>query len=225
MTLVQLRTSFAELVTDWSLVTDYPNADYTDAGADVFINRAQRWLNLVFAGMADTLGVGDSDTTFTLSEDAVSFAATNLRVPQEVWAYDPALPDDRIAVKHLDINGFLEKSGVDPTAQDTGPPVYWSTKAAAAETILIQPPADKDYTMVVIGRYMLADLSGESTENWWTTRYPDVLIKAAARDYALRLHNEKAASMWEAEVRKELAIINADMQDVRMGYEPLQLPG
>jgi len=71
--------------------------------------------------------------------------------------------------------------------------------------LLILPPADKAYTMYVIGNYYVPRLAKNSDSSWWSYNHPDILITSTKRQVAVNLNrNQTEMAEYDAQIMPAL---------------------
>ena len=82
--------------------------------------------------------------------------------------------------------------------------------SASYNGILIMPPVEVDSTLTVLGDFMPADLSDDEDTNFWTERYPDILVQAAMFKIEQMYRNTEGAKDMERALLDALISIDYD---------------
>jgi len=114
-TLYSVREKFVKMSGRAELVTSFAGGDYTDNGADWFINGAQKWLDLSFGHVKSV-----RRHVATLAADEWFLTVEQLRSVRKVWGFDS--DGDRMTFEQADLHSILD--GLDVTS--SGTPAYWA---------------------------------------------------------------------------------------------------
>jgi len=236
-TLVQLREDLARVSGHHELVADYAGADYSDNGADYYINAAQKWLDEMFeyrkseAWLFKALSAGDSLVTFNAA-----------RFLERV-----VLADTTSGRAELTRKTFRELrslySNVPLSSIDQGTPAYWapatiglapeqydqdadSLTAAGivdidflaygnhypTQGLIVMPPADAAYTLEVLGKWYSKALSADADVSVWSVNHPTLLIRAAMREMEIDgFRNQQGTEFLEQELLRQLRQISFNL--------------
>ena len=231
-TLLEIRKRLITESGRYDLVADAANGDWTDNGANAFINDAQRWLDRQF-------GYPKEDRWFycvvNAGETVVSFQ--HARIIKQVWvAYANEArirmtkkpvswlkrrypqPDVSTIEKSLPVYWALPTIDLHPSQKDdTGTSlgvvdtdylVYGHTDATRG--IIILPPPDKGYTLAVLGAWHSAPLRSDDDRSVWTYE-PHLLVMAARRMMEIGLRNTQGRKDFEEAILPELYTIERDL--------------
>jgi len=197
MNLLEIRTKFRELSGRYDLVND----DFSDNGANFFINEASRWLDKTVEttkSWASYMTIIATDTWY------VSFPEA--RAVKEVWisTVEGKWQLEKIRLQDLIASFFTEN----PSEWTSGTPEYYSpflsryipenispaTLATFASYVGVITPVTNDYNAVIlsapvdqetlveiIGLFYSMALSADDDENYWSKMHPLLLIQAAIR--------------------------------------------
>lgn len=235
----QIRKLFAERSGRYDLV----NADWTDNGADFFINAGQRWLDR----MAETGKMVGKNAQLPAS-GTIKIQYTGLRAVKEVWAGKSSEGLIKLEKKPLaDLKSYYEKQ---LGSVDVGQPLYYApfyfrpipdtqTSAGWASYydvddlilddahytyggVIISPPTDGTYYISLVGKFYSPTLSATfnaSTEVWtetksfWTEVHPDVLLQAALFKLEVFYRNTEGAKDWKNALDLDLLGFDRDLAE------------
>ena len=234
MQLSTIRQKFCELSGRHDLVTDYAGADYSDNGADWYLDNGQKYLDKKFthikrnAWYKKDIAVGDSTLEFRYCD-----------VIKEVWVEGSGI--DRHQLEKKDLN-WMRSNYAEPHANMTGgEPAYYtplvlnlgpdqialtSANYTAQFTydadeimftnegdhilysgIMWMPPADVIYTVSVLGKFWAPPLypsKGDTLETFWTAHHSDTLILAAMRSLEGFYRNREGQRDYEVQILESL---------------------
>jgi hypothetical protein len=197
MNLVEIRQKFREISGRYDLVND----DFSDNGADFFINEGSRWLDKAvettksWASYMEIINAGDWYVQFSQS-----------RAIKEVWisTIEGKWQLEKIRLQDLIASFFT----ANPSNWINGTPVYYSPilTRTIPETldpldiaafsafvgliqvtshdynaIILSSPVDQDTLVEVIGLFYSQTMSDDTDTNFWATVHPLLLIQAAIR--------------------------------------------
>ena len=199
MALIDIRTKFIDLGGRNDLVVD--TDDYVDNGADFFITSGQRLLE----GLIDTPQTNAKyEKALTIGDTTLTFQ--NCRAIEEVWLSDT---DDGVSIlKEVSHNDILE-AFPELSSEDEGTPAYYAVDVVrvigtegteSVKGIIFMPPTDTAYTMVIKGEFGLKLLSGDNDINYWTEKYPEILVMAALYMLEVFYRNTEGMRDWLASI-------------------------
>lgn len=184
------RKKLHENTQDFSL-TKGPNYEDADSkGADLYINKGVRWLELQTPG------------DFYAEEREYTLAANgfNLNIDNCKEIIDVRLRNTD-GEKWLTPNNYRTLRDLYPkpyTSLNVGTPAYWARDERPALAsdygkirLVLMPPADTAQTVVVFAAFYSSTLESFTDRNIWTERWPDLLSLAAQREWALDKRNDK----------------------------------
>lgn len=219
MDLAGVRRRFVEITGRTDLVdTNYSNP--TDRiGADYFINAAQTTLDLV-------QGNPEAPASFetTLSKGAYETTFGNARVLKNVFARTSTEEIELYKKDYL----WLRRSYPKPySSLDQAKPAYWTPvlnrsvdspndSAVGIRKILTMPPADKEYTLEIQGKFFTPELSEDEDVSYWSVVVPWALIYGAAYELEISYRNRQGAQDWWLKVQQILTGIDHDMVEEEM---------
>lgn len=218
MTLVEVRQKLVELSGAYNLVSDFPAGNFSDSGANFFIQSGQRWLDSL---LETPQSLSEFEVSFqsgefqkTVSEargiEGVRYEETNegIRFLNKLtwvelvkkWAFDKTLSEvDR--GKPIDYSIGIQRK-INLTGQHSG---------ETGKKLIIMPPADSSFTLVVEGLFFSQTLLLDTDDNWWSINYPDILIQAALFKRETFLRNTSGANDWRVAVIDAVDKINMDL--------------
>ncbi len=228
-TLVALREQFVRQNGRHDLVTDFAGAVYTNAGADVYLNRGQRFLDL-------RMPHSKIDERFLkkLSVSDYFFEIQYLRNIKEVFLVDPEEPMSKIFLKEITLKEVLNAINND---MEDGVPAGYAMNVIGLSTeqedlsslsafdgvddmvlshydkegIIFTPPADKVYTLHVIAAFYNSPLSGETDTSFWTVYLDgDLLLIAAQYELSLDNRNDTESTSWLKTLNRMLVEVDKD---------------
>jgi len=120
--LIGIRTLLVQQTGKYHLVTDYEAADYSDAGADFYINSGQRRIDDMFAFKKDAAWFYN-----VLSAGQTFVRLASARYVEEVWIEDRESPRSRRKLTHKDEAWMRENyPAVPDSVNENGQPLYWA---------------------------------------------------------------------------------------------------
>ena len=121
-TLLGIRTLLVQQTGKYHLVDDYENADYSDNGADFYINSGQRRIDDLFAFKKDSAWFYNF---LSAGETLVRLASA--RYVDEVWIVNRESPRTRTKLTHKDEAWMRENYSTLPDSEnDQSTPLYWA---------------------------------------------------------------------------------------------------
>lgn len=228
MNLLQIRTKFRQLSGRFDLVND----DFSDNGADFFINEGRKFLDRLdetqksWASCFRTLRVGGFGVTFPYC-----------RAIKEVWisaAVEGRWQLTKEPFQTLMYN-YLSDS---PSERSTGTPYYYSPcitryipenatvtdldayagfveiPAGNAEhynAILLSSPTDQQLVVEIRGLFYSAELVNDTDKNYWSEVHPLLLYMAAMRSIEITNRNTQGVNDWNASIAFEMKQIGMDL--------------
>lgn len=242
-TLLAVRKEFVAKSGRHNLVTDFAGGDYSDNGADIYLNKAQRDLdgrvphpfNLrrVVKDVAVDDRIVEIDKPRYIHEVFLNVDSDGSKVElkrkkwEELW---PAYSDTTTsgAPKYYAIGTGSPapeiESGFDPTAHEGAfdmPTDSWNTKVR----LLLNVPASVAYTMHIIAQFYTPDLSGDSDVSFWTANHPHTLVLAACYQLELAYRNMTGARGWLEAVERELFELEKDIIESQLDDDRLVVGG
>jgi len=227
MNLLQLRTKFRALSGRFDLV----NADFSDNGADFFINEGRKYLDRLdetqksWASCFRWLEVGKFSVSFPYC-----------RAIKEVWA---ATTEARWQLAKKSLQDLTAEFLTDlPSERNTGSPLYYAPcivryipedaeagdlEAFAGFTdveagtyheynsILLSVPVDERIMLDIRGLFYSMELIEETDKNYWSEVHSLLLYMAAMRQIEVTNRNTQGVKDWTASIRDEARQIGMDL--------------
>lgn len=137
--------------------------------------------------------------TFTVSADDASLPSDLLAV--ESWYQDG--PTD---YRRIQIVGAEALPEIKTVVGTTGGPRY---AAIIAGTARFAPAPDTSYATKLVYWRKIASLSDANPTNWLLLAHPDVYLYAALVESAPYLQDDPRLALWEAELEKRIAEVDA----------------
>lgn len=227
MNLLQLRTKFRGLSGRFDLVND----DYSDNGADFFINEGRKYLDRL-------------DETQKSWASCFRFMETGFwsvqfpycRVIKEVWA---ASSTSRWQLEKKRLQDLMEGylTGL-PSSRELGCPLYYSPcisryvpenatvldiesfigwvdipsgNAHEYNAILVNVPTSEKLTITINGLFYSAELVNDTDENYWSAVHPMLLYMAAMRQIEIANRNTQGVNDWNMAIMTEIKQLGMDL--------------
>lgn len=236
-TLLQVRQMLVKRSGRYDLVVDGEAGDWTDNGANDFINAGQKWLDRHLEYKKDASWL---TKTMASGESLVTF--DRARYIEQVWI--ATTTDGRKMLERKPYRWLRENyNDVPLSSVETGEPLYWCpavvglapeqydddatdlTTAGVVDRdfyqygnhyltdgIIIMPPADGTYTVQVLARWLSKELSVDADVSFWSVSDPHLLVRAARREIEIDLHrNSQGVQDLEAGLIKDLEDIRLDL--------------
>ena len=226
MNLLQLRTKFRSLSGRFDLV----NEDFTDNGADFFINEGRKYLDRLDETQKSWA------SCFRLVElGKWSAAFPYCRAIKEVWA---ATISGRWKLEKKSLQDLTGESltGL-PSGRSTGTPLYYAPaivryipedaeagdiEAFAGFTdveaggyheynsILLSVPVSEQIMLDIRGLFYSMELIEDTDENYWSEAHSLLLYMAAMRQIEVTNRNTQGVKDWTSSIRDEARQIGMD---------------
>jgi len=225
-TLVEVRQNFAVLSGRYELVTDGAGGDWTDNGADLFLQAGQDMLDRL-----SLIPENEGRIIDTIAADGyyVEFNK-RCRFITSVWA---ASSESRVKLEKVDWDDLHDLYNKPIADVDTGAPLYYCpallreidvtdknatgtffnyTKSSSADYrgVLIMPPVGEAYDVEVYGKFYQTALTAEDQTNYWTSLHPLTLVKAALYHLETSYRNSEGAKDWMRAIMVDVDQINMD---------------
>ncbi len=227
MNLLQIRTKFRELSGRFDLVND----DFSDNGADFFINEGQKFLDRTNENQKSWA------SCFRFIEVGLySASIPNCRAIKEAWA---ATSTERWQLEKKNLQDLIAgyMTGL-PSSRNTGTPLYFSptiTRHAPQEspsidfesfigwvdipsgnaheynTILLNVPTSSRLVIEIKGLFYSLMLTEDEDENYWSTMHPMLLIMSAMRSVEVVNRNTQGVNDWTSAIQSEVTQIGMDL--------------
>jgi hypothetical protein len=229
MNLLQIRTKFRDLSGRYDLVND----DFSDNGADFFINEGSKWLDR-------TIETQKSWASFMaiLAAGAWYVQFPNARAIKEVWA---TTSEGKIQLEKKRLQDLMAAFFTEVPANWTnGTPEYYSptlsryipedvTPATLAtfaafvgiipsathdyNAIILSTPVDQDTLVEIMGLFYSILLTADDDENYWSTVHPLLLIQAAIRQTHIVSGNKPLLEILNKGISDDLGLIDKDLTE------------
>lgn len=225
MTLLQIRTKFREISGRFDLV----NADYSDNGADFYINEGRKFLDRL-----DETQKSWAAYYKTLSADGYAVSFPYCRAVKEVWA---ANSESRWQLEKKNLQDILTEYFANIDEMESGTPLYYSPCISRyiPETLtlvqlqafsghleiapvtheynalIVNVPTDEDITIIINGLFYSAELVEETDVNYWSEVHPMLLIMAAMRQLEIVHRNTQGVNDWTASIMAEMQQLGYDL--------------
>lgn len=233
MTLLTIRTAIRDKGGRFDLV----NSDYSDNGADYFINAGQKYLDGKFER-----GHVEARHFIRIASGAHAVMFADARSVREVYAAKALEDEARYKLERVDLDYIRTNYYKIPAGTSSGYPLYWTPgiirmspaqyKVAIQNAgaiigfadvaikdgysrhgIIFAPPADDSYMLELIGMFASPTLVADADESFWTTRYPSLLFMAAMREIEIYHRNTQGVNDWSAAIAEMIRDIDSDVVD------------
>jgi hypothetical protein len=227
MNLLQLRTKFRSLSGRFDLV----NEDFSDNGADFFINEGRKYLDRLdetqksWASCFRWLEIGKFSVSFPYC-----------RAIKEVWA---ATTVARWQLEKVSLQDMTTDylAGL-PSSRNTGSPLYYAPciaryipeNAEAGDieafagftdveagtyshynSVLVSVPASEKIMLDIRGLFYSMELVEDTDKNYWSEVHPLLLYMAAMRQIEVTNRNTQGVNDWTSSIRDEMSQIGMDL--------------
>lgn len=227
MNLLQIRTEFRKLSGRYDLV----NADFSDNGADLFINEGRKFLDR----LDETQKSWASAFKF-IQPGKYSASIQHCRAIKEVWAAS--------ATARWQLNKKILQDLIDeyltgnPAERSTGTPSYYSPtitryipediSSADFEsflewveipsgsvheynTILLNIPTSEKIVVEVKGLFYSKELVEDTDKNYWSIIHPLLLYMAAMRYIEVVNRNTQGVNDWSRAIGTDMKALGMDL--------------
>jgi hypothetical protein len=227
MNLLEIRTKFRDLSGRYDLVKD----DFSDNGANFYINEGSKWLDRTvettksWASRMEVIAAGRWYVQFPFA-----------RAIKEVWA---ATSTAKWQLEKIRIQDMIASYYITPPAQwVNGTPLYYSpmvtryipeditpVQLATFATyvgvipntdheynaIALSAPVDQDTLIDVRGLFYSIPLDLDTDENYWSSVHPMLLIQAAIRQTYVVSGNKPLLDILDRGIDGELTRLSYDL--------------
>lgn len=100
-------------------------------------------------------------------------------------------------------------AGTAPFTQDYDE-IYFGP-AEGYSTVLVAPPVDETYTISIWGRFFSKPLTEETDQNFWSVRYPELLIMAVQRQLEIDSRNTEGVKDWTLAIMEYKTSVEYDL--------------
>jgi len=238
MTLIATREEFCRRSGRLDLCTDFAGGDYTDNGANRFINAAQRYLDNKGSFLKNYAWLRKD-----IAASAYKVTFQDCQAIKEVWVQDA---DGRVKLEKMDLE-VMRANYADAMADlTTGDPAYYSpaviglapeqatlTAVGGASPytdeftydfedltfgdhwryngILIAPPADAAFTVSILGKWYSLRLSTDTSKTFWTEVHEDILVLASCMMLERFYRNTQGVNDYKVEIIDSLNDIDKNV--------------
>ena len=228
MNLIQMRQKFRELSGRFDLVND----DYSDNGADFFINAGAKFLDRL-----DETQKSWASKFKILEPGQFSVVFPYCRAIKEVWLADTTNGRWQVEKKSLQdlIAGYL--TGL-PSSRMSGAPLYYapcitryipetlgandfgafvgyvevpSGNALEFNAILLSVPVQYQTMVDIRGLFYSANLVNGTDENYWSAVHPMLLYMSAMRQVEIANRNTQGVNDWTSSITTEMVQLGMDL--------------
>lgn len=226
MNLLQVRTKFREISGRFDLV----NEDYSDNGADFYINEGRKFLD-----RKDETQKSWGKSFVPVSAGLWYATFPYCRAIKEAWA---STSSARWQLEKKDLQDLMEGylAGL-PSSRSTGTPLYFSPcitryipedqtadldafigfvdapagNAHEFNTILLNVPTSLDLVVTIHGLFYSKELVEDTDENYWTSVHPLLLITASMRQLEVVNRNTQGVNDWTNAINTEMQQLGFDL--------------
>ena len=227
MNLLQLRTKFREISGRFDLV----NEDFSDNGADFYINEGRKFLDRL-----DETSKSWASCFRFVEIDHYAVSIPQCRAIKEVWA---ATTSARWQLKKKTLQDLTaEYLTTLPSGRTSGSPAYYSPQitryipdevqnqsfegflgyidipsgdVSEYNTILLNVPVSERTLIEVRGLFYSAELSADTDTNSWSVNHPLLLISAAMRYVEVVNRNTQGVNDWTNAILVDMKQIGMDL--------------
>jgi len=227
MNLLQLRTKFRQLSGRFDLV----NADFSDNGADFFLNEGRKFLDRLdetqksWASAFRFVNIGGFNAQFQ-----------QCRAIKEVWAASTSV---RWQLEKMSLQDLVAEylTGL-PSSRAVGCPLYYcpaitryipenapadsfesfigwvdipAGSAHEYNSILLNIPAEEKIVLEIKGLFYSFELTLETDTNYWSVVHPQLLIMSALRQTEIINRNTQGVNDWTSAIGIEMKQLGMDM--------------
>ena len=245
-TLLGVRKKLVKLSGNYGLVVDAANEDWTDNGANDFLNAGQKWLDQRFeydkqqAWYTQVLTAGTSLVTFNVARyiESVEISSTSLErkllVRQTMNQLRELYPD--VPLSAID---NAEPEHWTPSILGLAPQQYNQTESTLTtggvtdldfyeygnyyltSGVIILPPPDAAYTVKILARWFSKELTADADVSVWTMNRPELLVRAARLQMEVDLHRaSEASNIFVASLVDDLDKLYQDFKAEQMAGPP-----
>jgi len=227
MNLLQQRTLFRTLSGRFDLV----NADFTDNGADFFINEGRKYLDRL-----DETQKSWASCFRIIEVNGYSASIVTCRAIKEVWA---ATSSEKWQLEKKSLQDLISSHlTVLPGERTSGSPAYYSPAvtryipedaeigtfeaflgwvdipigpAHEYNTILLSIPVSEKTMLDVKGLFYSHELVNDTDTNYWSSQHPMLLHMAAMRYIEINNRNTQGVRDWEGSITTDMKQLGMDL--------------
>jgi len=223
MNLLEVRQQFIEQSGRYDLVTDLYS--YVDNGADYYIGAAARELDVEIFQVLNAMAVRYE----VISPSSTFVSLPRCRTIENVWVIDSngrsqlnylSLPELRnlgtssegMPKYYAPVNArqVPDMSELSESDQDYIRGLV-TTFESSYRGVAISPANETKMAVEVHGNFYSALLKNDDDENYWTSAYPDILIKGAMRELERSYRNRQGAEDLSAAISEQLSKLDMDI--------------
>jgi len=223
MNLLEVRQQFIEQSGRYDLVTDLYS--YVDNGADYYISAAARELDVEIFQVLNAMAVRYE----VISPSSTFVSLPRCRTIENVWVIDSngrsqlnylSLPELRnlgtssegMPKYYAPVNArqVPDMSELSESDQDYIRGLV-TTFESSYRGVAISPANETKMAVEVHGNFYSALLKNDDDENYWTSAYPDILIKGAMRELERSYRNRQGAEDLSAAISEQLSKLDMDI--------------
>ena len=220
-----MRTKFRDLSGRYDLVSD----DYSDNGADFFINEGRKFLDRL-----DETQKSWAVRLCPLLTNAIYVTFPYCRAIKEVWAASPTNSRWQLEKKDLQdlMSGYLMTN---PAEMESGTPLYYSPcitrsvpPGAIVETfeslmgyievansnynaVLLSVPSSEDITLIINGLFYSSELLLDEDTNYWSEVHPMLLYMSTMRQIEITNRSTQGVTDWTNAILAEMKQLGMDL--------------
>ena len=226
MDLLQMRIKFRDLSGRYDLVND----DYSDNGADFFINEGRKFLDRL-----DETQKSWAVRLCPILADAAYVTFPYCRAIKEVWAASATEGRWQLEKKNLQdlMESYLKTL---PAEMGSGTPLYFSpciTRATYPDdlipasfesligyvevansnynAILINVPTSEDLTLIISGLFYSPELILDTDTNYWSEANPMLLYMSTMRQIEIVNRSTQGVNDWTNSITAEMKQLGMDL--------------
>jgi len=223
MNLLEVRQQFIEQSGRYDLVTGLYS--YVDNGADYYISAAARELDVEIFQVLNAMAVRYE----VISPSSTFVSLPRCRTIENVWVIDSngrsqlnylSLPELRnlgtssegMPKYYAPVNArqVPDMSELSESDQDYIRGLV-TTFESSYRGVAISPANETKMAVEVHGNFYSALLKNDDDENYWTSAYPDILIKGAMRELERSYRNRQGAEDLSAAISEQLSKLDMDI--------------
>jgi len=230
MSLLETRKNFIVFSGRYDLVTDYEGGNYSDNGANFFLQAGQKWLD-----RASTHTKSYARRYENLLSGAWYALIPYVRAIQQVWMSKNSGEKWKLEKKSLE--RLRARFAKDPVLLQHGDPLFYAPvslrtiiEIATLTTLdifgstqystnadhyrynglLFLPPASEELVLEVHGLFYQPVLSEDDHANYWSEEHEFLLIMAGCRALEISYRNAQGVADWEKAIMTELMTLEFD---------------
>lgn len=231
MNLLEIRQWFVRESGLWDLCVNPDGGDWTDNGANKYIEAGQKMLDRM---LEHNKGTGRFFKLVSADEFTVNFQ--DCRAIKEAWVVVSGEGRTKLIRKSME---DMRESYPDMDTIESGTPLYYTpayfraapelhltpigsvsgylsymdvmyTNHYAYNGILFLPPADQEMMIEVWGLFYSTVMTSDSHESWWSVNHPHLLVMAAQCIVEKFNRNSQGVADWTAAIQAEIQTLDFD---------------